>query len=275
MKIRLVRQEDIDKQRYNSCVHFATNGSIYGYDWFLNATARDWDVLVEGEEWVSAMPLPREKSWWGRQKLVHPRLVPELAVYSVKPLSPKRIQAFWDAVPEELRGGHLRVEPASVPKETGRFRVEAAAGSALFLDQAYEDIIGDFPPSYHEGLLRAEDANLKPAPSFKPETLADFWLRVNGKSPDNEWRYHAMQRIMYQVLHRSWGGSQAIVNSEGEMLAMTFLVYSHGRIFPLFTVESEAGKTAGALTYLWDNLLQGHANRKLKIRREDLLVGSL
>ena len=35
MDIHLVRREDIDKQLYNSCVHYATNGSIYGYDWYL------------------------------------------------------------------------------------------------------------------------------------------------------------------------------------------------------------------------------------------------
>ncbi|MEL7163130.1 MAG: hypothetical protein AAFN92_20385, partial [Bacteroidota bacterium] len=202
---------------------------------------------------------------------IYPRLVPELAVYSVKPLSPKRIQAFWDAVPDELRGGHLRVEPASVPKNPGRFTVDTATGAALFLDKPYEEVIGDFPPAYHEGLLLAEDHDLRPAPSFKPETLADFWLSANGKTPDNEWKYHAMQRIMYQVLHRSWGGSQAIVNANGDLLAMTFLVYSHGRIFPLFTTESAEGKKKGALTYLWDNLLRSHADRKLKIRREDIL----
>jgi len=271
MNIRLVRQEEIDKQRYNSCIHFATNGSLFGYDWYLNATAREWDVLVEGEEWVSAMPLPREKNWLGRQQLVHPRLVPELAVYSVKPLSPKRIQAFWDAIPPEIRGGSLMVEPASVPTDSGRFQVKTATGSALFLDRPYEEIIGDFPPAYHEGLLRAEDADLKPAPSFKPETLADFWLRVNGNSSDNDWRFHAMQRLMYQVLHRGWGGSQAIVNTKGDLLAMTFLAYSHGRVLPLFTTESPEGNSKGALTLLWDNLLRGHEGKKLKVRREDIL----
>lgn len=273
MKIRHLTADDLDKQLYNSCVHFATNGSIYGYDWYLNATAREWDFLVEGEDsWQSVMPLPREKSWWGRTKLVQPRLLPELAVYSVNALSSARIQAFWDAIPDEYRGGELIVEPASVPKNSGRFTVQAAGGTVLLLNQPYETIIGDFSPAYHEGLLLAEEAGLRPAQSFKPERLADFWLEVNGKTPDNEWTYHAMQRLMYQVLHRSWGGTHAVQNADGELLAMTFIVYSHQRIFPLFTVESAAGKAVGALTYLWDNLLKTHADKALKVKREDLGV---
>lgn len=273
MKIRHLTADDMNKQLYNSCIHFATNGSIYGYDWYLNATAKDWDFLVEGDEsWVSVMPLPKDKNWFGRTKLVQPRLLPELAIYSVRALSQPRIQAFWDAIPKEYHSGELIVEPASIPAKPGRFTVQAAAGTVLMLNQDYEEIIGDFSPSYHEGLIRAQMAGIRPAQSFKPERLADFWLEVNGKTPDNEWKYHAMQRLMYQVLHRSWGGTHAVQDKAGEVLAMTFLVYSHGRVFPLFTVERASGKSVGALTYLWDNLLKTHAGKALKIKREDIVV---
>lgn len=272
MDIRHLTQDDFDRQLYNSCVHYAVNGGVYGYDWFLNATAKDWEFIVEVEKerWVTVLPLPYIKNWWGRLRLAQPRLVPELAVYTCKPPSGKRMQAFFDAIPDRFRGGDLLVEPASVPSQPGRFAVAAAGGTALRLDQPYEEIIGDFPPEYHEGLIRAEEADLRPLPSFKPERLADFWLAVNGKTADNEWRYHAMQRIMYQVLHRSWGGTQAVSGPDGEPLAMTFLVYSHGRIFPMFTAESAAGRARGALAYLWDNVLRGHAGKSLKVKREDV-----
>lgn len=272
MDIRFLTQQDLNKQLYNSCVHFATNGSIYGYDWYLNATAKEWDFLVEVEDesWVSILPLPHVSNWLGRRQLEQPRLVPELAVYTVKALSRKRIQAFWDAIPATYRSGSLVVEPASVPENPGRFTVSAASGTALILKQPYEEIIGDFSPEYHEGLLRAADAGLRPAQPFKPELLANFWLRINGKSAANEWTYHAMQRLMYQVLHRSWGGTHAVQSPDGTPLAMTFLVYSHDRIFPLFTAESVEGKAVGALTFLWDNLLKTHAGKNLKIKREDI-----
>ena len=274
MDIRFIPQAEIDKQLYNSCVHYATNGSVFGYDWFLNATAKDWDILVEveGDRWVSVMPLPYVKNWLGRKTLQQPRLVPELAVYTYHAISRKRIQSFWEAIPAEFRGGELTVEPASVPTTSGRFTVTAATGSALLLNQTYEEVIGDFSPAYHEGLIRAEEADLRPLPSFKPERLAQFWLNNEGKTADNEWIHHAMQRVMYQVLHRGWGGTQAVAGPEGQPLAMTFLVYSHDRIFPLFTTESPAGKRVGALAYLWDNLLRSHVGKNLKIKREAFAV---
>ena len=265
MDIRFVPQGEIDKQLYNSCIHYATNGSLYGYDWYLNATAKEWDLLVEGDNYVTAMPLPRRRNWLGRTYLTQPPLVPDLAGYSVKPLSPKRIQAFWDAIPDAFRGGELIVEPASVPRAPGRFTVTAAAGTALFLDRPYEEITDAFPPIHYERLARAGTADLLPVPALKPEALAEFWLRVHGRGEDNEYKFHAMQRIMYQVLHRSWGNAAGIQTRAGELLAVSFNVYSHGRIFPLFRAESRAGAAAGAMALLYDTLLRGHAGRNLKI----------
>ena len=267
MDIRFVPQDQIDKQLYNSCVHFATNGSLYGYDWYLNATAKEWDLLVEGDNYVTAMPLPKRKNWWGRTYLTQPGLIPDLAVYSVKPLSPKRIQSFWDAIPEEFRGGTLTVEPASVPKDSGRFDIVQAAGDALFLNKPYEEITDDFPADYYARMARSEAADLLPASNLKPEAVADFWLRVNGDTADNEWTYHAMQRIMYQIIHRSWGSAQGVQTRDGGLLAVSFNAYSHNRIFPLFRAESEAGAAAGAMTLLTDTILRSHAERNLKLDR--------
>lgn len=267
MDIRFVPQAELDKQLYNSCVHFATNGSLYGYDWYLNATAKDWDLLVEGDNYVSAMPLPHSKNWLGRTQLTQPTLVPDLAIYSVKPLSPKRIQAFWDAVPDDYRSGSLTVEPASIPKQTGRFDIVQAAGDALFLNRPIEEITDDFPPAYYERLALAEAADLLPVTNLKPEAYADFWLSVNGKSNDNDWKFHAMQRVMYQILHRSWGNAQGVQTRDGQLLAVAFITYSHNRIFPLFPAQSKAGADAGAMTLLADTILRSHAGRSLKVSR--------
>ena len=46
MDIRLVPQEEIDKTKWNSCVHYAANGKIFGYKWYLDNVAIDWVGLV-------------------------------------------------------------------------------------------------------------------------------------------------------------------------------------------------------------------------------------
>jgi len=272
MDIRFVPQAEVDRQLYNSCVHYATNGSIYGYDWFLNNTARDWDLLVEGDKYFSVLPLPYVEARWGRLKLQQPRLVPELALYSVRPLSPKRVAAFWDAVPAKYKRGELTLEPWSVPTDNKRFTFTEAGGSVLDLSPPYEAVIDDFPPDYFSELAKADLADLVPTGHLKPERLAALYLEVNGKSVDTEWRFHALQRLMYQCLHRGWGSPFGIQDRQGNVLAAFFLAYSHGRIFPLLQLVTAAGAQVGARIRLWDDILRGHSARPLRIKREEILT---
>ncbi|MEM9834953.1 MAG: hypothetical protein AAF828_00540 [Bacteroidota bacterium] len=274
MDIRFVPQEEVNRQLYNSCVHFATNGTIYGYDWFLNNTARDWDVLVEGDDqYFSVLPLPHGKNWLGRSGLVQPRLVPELALYSVRPLSPKRVQAFWDAVPKQFRSGQLTLEPWSIPPKS-RFDLTAAGGTLLDLKPTYEEVIDDFPPAYFSELAKADLADLIPTAHLKPERLAAMYRQIHGAEKHAEWSFHAYQRLMYQALHRGWGAPFGIQNRQKEVLAAFFLLYSHGRIFPLLQLVTPAGAQVGARIRLWDDILRGHSNRTMRIKREEILDAS-
>lgn len=271
MDIRLIPQAEVDRQLYNSCVHFATNGNIYGYQWYLNNTARDWDVLVEGDNYVSVLPLPYGKNWLGRTQLLQPRLVPEMALYSTAALSPKRVQAFWDAIPTHIKGGKLTLEPWSIPKEPGRFSFEQATGTSLDLSPEYEKVIDDFPPSYFSELAKADLANLMPSGNLKPERIADLYKSLHGNEKDADWKFHAYQRLMYQALHRGWGAPFGIQDRNGELLAAFFLTYSHARIFPLLQLVTPAGQKVGARIRLWDDILRGHTGRPLRIKREEVL----
>ncbi|MEM7574527.1 MAG: hypothetical protein AAF433_16605 [Bacteroidota bacterium] len=273
MQLRFLRHGEYDKQLYNSCIHYANNGSIYGYDWFLNNTAREWDLIVEGDPYVSVLPLPRATNWRGQLQLRQPPLVPDLAIYSVKPLSPVRVNSFWEAVPAEFKSGELEVEPLSVPSEKSRFKFRAASGTNLDLNQPYEQIIDDFPASYLRDLGLAEAADLLPTGTLKPERVAAFFQAHSPKGKATEWAFHAIQRLMYQLLHRGWGSAYGVQNRQGDVLAMVFIAYSHGRLFPIVKVESPAGKKAGAMSLLWDMAIHSHAERPLRIKREELFPG--
>ena len=170
----------------------------------------------------------------------------------------------------EFKGGELEVEPLSIPSAKSRFKFRAASGTKLDLNQPYEEITDDFPPAYFRDLALAEAADLLPTGTLKPERVAAFFQEHNPKNKDTDWTFHAIQRLMYQLLHRGWGSVYGVQNRQGEVLAMTFIAYSHGRLFPIVKVESPAGKKAGAMTLLWDMAIHSHAERPLRIKREEL-----
>lgn len=265
MQVRFVPQEEIDQLKWNSCVHFAPNGHIYGYRWFLDQTARHWDGLVEGD-YQSVMPLPYASVFYQRQALQQPELIRELAIYSVRALSPARVKAFWDAVPEVYQTIELVMEPLSRPRRDN-FQQTPLPGGVHFLDLSanYEAIAEQYGASLREQLEHAEDSDLLPVSSLKPERIAEFYKSQVRQTARQEWIFHGLQRIMYQVLHRGWGFASALQDRGGKLQAAAFFIYSHGKVMAFVATESATGKQQAALAQLLDLFIRSHAGRPLML----------
>jgi len=54
---RIVPFAEIEKNKWNGTIHYAINGNIFGYYWFLKAVIGEWDAIVE-EDYQSVMPIP-------------------------------------------------------------------------------------------------------------------------------------------------------------------------------------------------------------------------
>jgi len=229
MKIKRISREEIDKSKWNSCVHYANNGNVCGYVWYLDALTKDWEALIE-EDYGSVFPLIWKKNWLGKKKIYQPELIIEGSLYSENILSATRIQHFFNAIPSEYKSLKLTISnQAKIPNDLG----------------------------------------------LKVEKLRDFY-KTHAKNYKKE-NYFAYLRIMYNAMHRGWGFANGITNKKGELLAVNFFIYSHGKIMVLLPSTSKAGKAAGAAELLLSMLLQTHANKPVYLDFngfEDIGVGS-
>ncbi len=257
MSIRLVPREEIDKTKWNSCVHYAVNGNIFGYMWYLDAMARDWDALVEGD-YESVMPLTHREVGWRKQGLVQPPLVRELAIYSVNPPSNKRTAAFWEAIPEEYKRVNLNLDSFSQPRAEGWITKERT-NYFLPLNEQYELIRERYSQELIDRLEVAKEQDLFPMSSLKPERIAELFRKSQGVLSEPE--FHGLQRIMYNVLHRGWGFASGIMNREQEVMAAEFFIFSHGRIMSLAPIVTEVGKAIHAKEYMYDLMVRQQAGK--------------
>lgn len=259
MDIKLVPRDEIDKTKWNSLVHYADNGNIFGYIWYLDNVAKNWDALMEGD-YESAMPLTWKKDFWGRKSLHQPALLRELGVFSNRVLSPARVRAFLDAIPPDYRAVDIQFNAASPRLESEQFTFSPVNNYVLLLNQPYEKIAAGYSPETQAAL---QEADLFPTSSLKPERLAEL-LRDHtpgyaGKNQDS----HALLRIMYNVLHRGWGFASGVLDRNNQLLAGAFFIYSHGRVMRLLSAETPLGKSQHAEAYLFDTLIKSHAGRHL------------
>lgn len=260
MKIQRLSREDIDKTKWNSCVHFATNGNIFGYKWYLDAITKDWEALVEGD-YESVLPLIWKKNWWGKKQLYVPTLVRETGIYSTNALSAKRVTTFLEAIPKEYNKATLEVDQFTLFPQTKNWQVEKKVNYLIYMNEPYDSLASKFSTSVQQDLDKARTANLQSINSLKPEMIVDFYKAHDSSYTKED--YYAYLRIMYNLLHRGWGFMSGIANSTGDLLAANFFVFSHGRIISLLPVVSNTGATKGAMSFLFNLLFHTNANKQV------------
>lgn len=262
MDIQLIPHAEIDKTKWNSCVHFANNGNIFGYKWYLDFVAKQWDGLVEGD-YQSVMPLVYQENRWGRKKIVQPTWMRSLGLYSVNVLSPARLKGFLQAIPAEYRQIDMRLNEGNHPSPEMGFPLVEYTNHFLVLAEPLEELVNRFDRSVLVGLDRATDQQLVPVQNIKLEELSDFYIKHGPQGGNREVNSHALLRIMYNVLHRGWGFSMGVKSADGTLLAVNFLIFSHGRVLSLVPVESPEGKAVSALDFLFHSLVERFAGQKL------------
>ncbi len=262
MDIHLIKNTDIDKTKWNSCVHYANNGNVFGYKWFLDHVAKDWDGLVEGD-YESVFPLVWRKGLLGGKELHQPPLMRELGLYSINALSLKRVENFLNAIPPEYKLVEIVVnEQINLPKKHD-FKVKELYNHQILLTESYETLQKAYSGDLKEKLVIASANRLISTTHIKPEKVAEFYRKYAKDRRSLERNFHALQRIMYNVLHRGWGFASGVQEENGELLAVNFFIYSHNKVMSLMPVESAHGAELGALPLLFDMLVRTHAGRPM------------
>lgn len=263
MNIRRLHRDEIIKEKWNGCVHYAPNGNVFGYMWYLDFVAKDWEALVE-DDYVSVFPLVYRQNWWGRKELYQPDLMRAMGIYSVKALSAIRIQAFLEAIPEEYTKIDITLNARNRPPRDDSFQTEDQTNHLLLLKQSYDSMKNAYHPNFQKKLKTAENKGLLPIGSIKPERLAAFFKEQRRSNATLDKQFHALQRIMYNVLHRGTGFASAIAHPDTEeLLAADFFIFSHGRMLSLASSVSPLGRELGALEMLYDYMIRSNADRPL------------
>lgn len=266
MNIRLFNSNEIDKTKWNSCVHFAPNGNVFGYKWFLDQVAKDWVGLVEGD-YESVFPLVwrYRRGLWRRKELHQPYWMREMGIYSIHVLSAARVQQFLEHIPAEFRHIRIAVNGKNILPPNLPFESIPQETSLLELNESYETLTGRYTADLFRQMDKATTAKLMLTSNLKPEKIADFYQKHTLDRHNLDARYHALLRIMYNALHRGWGFTSTVLDADENPCAVNFFIHSHGKLLSLGPVASKAGEAVGALPFMFDLTVRINAERPLAL----------
>ncbi len=276
MEIQFISRKDIDELKWNSCVHYANNGHVYGYTWYLDNVCHEWDGLIEGD-YESVFPLVWNKKLFGIHQLYQPIFCQQLGLFSIRILSPARIRAFLNAIPKKFKYINIQVNGQNkLPKEVN-FIQSPRTNLELSLRPDYETIRTGYSKNLKRSLNKAAKKGISLTGNVKPERLVEMYKQnqaVKIKSFDEAY-LHAAHRIIYQCLYKGLGFISGALNEKGDLIAAAFFITSHKKIINLLPSSTAEGRDLCAMHLILDLVIQINAGKPLTLDFEGSSIPSI
>lgn len=218
--------EEIDKNKWNGAIHYAPNGNVYGYYWYLKAVVREWDAIVE-DDYESVMPVfrtPLKKEQY--------QLLPELGPYSVNYLNTSRVQSMLELAEEHNQATSYPIN-RGVAQSTIRHNKWGKTSFALFhAKPSYEEIFSNYKDEVKEVIQSQNKDNIQLISGLQPEAIVAL-----ANIPHDQ--KNTLMRIMYNAMHRGIGFSTGVKEKVTEKITtLGFYIFSHNTLYEIFQLPS-------------------------------------
>ena len=223
--IQYLRHQQIDKKRWDDCIHNSSNGLVYAQLWYLDIVSPKWEALIE-DDYESVMPLPAKRKYL-IPYLIQPRYTQQLGIFSINHISPEKVKSFLDCIPRKFVWCDFNLN--SQNPATNITRVSKRYNYELDLMHDYQEIYKGFNENTRRNLRKALQAGI--AIEVKNEIDAFYRLfKIHNKLDTLGIALAQLKSIIEYSLSNNCGEIIFAYNDHGDIIAGAFFINIFGRI---------------------------------------------
>ncbi|HEV7781385.1 MAG TPA: GNAT family N-acetyltransferase [Chitinophagaceae bacterium] len=271
-KIVWLRHEEIDKGKWDDCIHKAHNGLIYAYSFYLDTMAVHWDALVMGD-YEAVMPLTWNKKY-GIKYLYQPFLAAQLGVFGAA-TTWELVSSFIRVIPASFRFAEISLNSKNNPVYPVGLSTDRI-NHLLDLNKPYETLRSNYGENIRRNARKASQAGCFAEKEFAVEKVIEL-AAEQMKSQGNEEKENIERfRKLFQYLHpRQMAMTYGIFSNENKLLASAVFFFSHNRAYYILVGNHPDGKSSGASHALIDTFIKDHAGKDMLLDFEGSDILSL
>ncbi len=258
--IEYLAHSTIDKTKWDACMDRAENGLVYGYSYYLDRMADDWDGLVMGD-YEAVMPLTYKKKY-GIYYLAQPFLCAQLGIFGNK-IDAGILENFLKAIPEKFRYRDIYLNDKNNFPVKG-FNLYLRKNFVLDLNSRYSEIATGYRENTVRNIKKAMQAGCEYQKNFEVEeliSLARDQIKQTGRQvEENISRF----RDLYTLLNKENKAEvYGVFSREKKLLSSAAFFYSHHRAYYILVGNDPESKELGASHALVDYFIRENAGRDL------------
>lgn len=266
---RYVIHDDIDPDKWDACISNASNGLIYGYSFYLDHMAKNWDGLILGD-YEAVMPLPWNKKF-GIRYLYQPPFVAAGGVYG-NGLTDDIADTFIESIPKKFRLIEINLNAGNGISSKQNLR----NNYVLSLKAPYEQLYSNYRENIKRNIKRAVQLGCTVRTNIPVrDIIAIAKQQMQGLVKVTD---HDLQQFeaLYTYLHqRQQAATYGVFSAAGELIASCAYFFSHSRAYYILVGNHPNGKTAGASHYLIDRFIADHAGENMLLDFEGSDIANL
>lgn len=255
-----MRQEEIDKAKWDYCIDTSSDGLIYAYSFYLDSMCKNWDALILGD-YELIMPLT-----WNKKYSIHylyqPFFCAQLGIFGNN-ISQEIIKTFLESIPAKFKYWDFYLNKDNVFPVKG-FPLYVRKNYALDLRESYKALSATYSKSHSRNIKRAGDLGnivqknipLTEVVKLAKEQSKDF-SPVTNKDYENF-------SLLFSILSKKNAAiTYGVWSSQQELVASCVYFFSHNRAYYILVGNHPNGRTSGASHLMIDHFIMEHAGEKL------------
>ncbi len=271
MDIRYLKNNEIDRVKWDKCIAASVNGILYAQSAYLNIVCRKWDALVLGN-YEAVMPLPWKRIY--RFKVLYqPLFTQQLGIFSPHRMSPALVDRFISEATRyfpyiNINLNTFNICTLSYPDITQRVTYE------IDLIESYQVLRKRFSVN----TIRNIKAAMKEGVTIKNEVTPRELIKLKHRNQIVKIKYQGYQKlkkIMSYALNTKSGKIYGAFSAKGKLVASALFIGSHHKVIYLVSSSNPEGKKLRAMFLLIDQFIRDFSGNHLTLDFEGSMIASI
>lgn len=256
--IQYIRNNNIDKEKWDACISNATNGLVYAYSFYLDRMAKHWDALILND-YEAVMPLTWNKKY-GISYLYQPPFVAMAGIFG-KNVNVEIVKMFVDSIPSTFRLIEISLNHENV---VAGIQSMTLSNYVLPLNKPYTVIYDN----YRENSKRNIRKSIQAGCYCKTGIPVNDVINLNSEQLQRVLKvttgdYNNFKKLYHFLLTKQQAITYGIFSASDKLLASCVYFFSHNRAYYILAGNHPDGKTLGAGHYLVDRFIADNSGKEL------------
>ena len=260
--IRYLKNQEIDKLEWDTCLKNSHNGLFYASSYYLDTMCDDWHALVDGH-YESIFPLPiRQK--YGIPYIYAPAFTQQLGLFSPKKPEQQVLQQYLHAIPGkykviDLKLNGFNIAPAGV-------NVKSRHNYLLKLNEDYRIVSEAYHRNHKTNLRKSFTFENRVVKDLEPEEVVKNFIldmpvqTVMGVKQDHFNRLIKVAKVLNKA---GEAFTRGITTREGKVISSGLFIKYKKRITFLIGSTSAQGRAEFASWQLFDDVIREFSGNDL------------